>query len=256
MVQYPMDEKHPAKEETSVKTGTRPRIGIIRQVAVFFALSVILTGIFYHLTQRRLTDTAIRKQTESLAGRISAEVKMAVMEYPAYQWMIGYWHNHYAEMDIEYDDIYAPGTVTWQKYARLRDHQPDLILKYARAETFSALPEEDKKLSAEIIYSWLVTRLNQIMQAHKPAYLYCAMTGEPYDSLFFLFSIILSRRLIRTFGQIVCLLFLLNIILCRFFIIDITDSFEKHQRKNVLFISTCIDIGAEHDSRLPKVRPV
>ena len=188
MVQYPMDEKHPAKEETSVKTGTRPRIGIIRQVAVFFALSVILTGIFYHLTQRRLTSTAIRKQTESLAGRISAEVKMAVMEYPAYQWMIGYWHNHYAEMDIEYDDIYAPGTVTWQKYARLRDHQPDLILKYARAETFSALPEEDKKLSAEIIYSWLVTRLNQIMQAHKPAYLYCAMTGEPYDSLFFLFS--------------------------------------------------------------------
>ena len=41
MVQYPMDEKHPAKEETSVKTGTRPRIGIIRQVAEYYSLPVL-----------------------------------------------------------------------------------------------------------------------------------------------------------------------------------------------------------------------
>ena len=50
------------------------------------------------------------------------------------------------------------------------------------------LPEEDQKLYAEITYSWLITRLNEIKQACHVDYLFCVVTEEPYDTQFFLFS--------------------------------------------------------------------
>ena len=171
-----------------MKVKKRPQIGIIRQVAVFFAVGVLLTGILFHISQRVMTDRSVRDQTETLAARISAEVKMAVTEYPGYRWLITYWHDRCGEMDIEYDAEYAPGTVTGQKYAVLREHQPGLTLKYADEAALSALPEEDQKLCAEIIYSWLITRINQIKQAYEPDFLFCVMSKEPFDSQFFLFS--------------------------------------------------------------------
>ena len=171
-----------------MKARKRPQIGIIRQVAVFFAVGVLLTGIFFHISQRGMTDRSVRDQTETLASRIAAEVRSAVTEYPAYRWLITYWHDHCGELDIEYDAEYTPGTVTARKYAALRGHQADLTLKYADETALSALPEEDRKLCAEIVYSWLITRIDQIKEAYRPDYLFCVMSKEPFDTQFFLFS--------------------------------------------------------------------
>jgi hypothetical protein len=43
-------------------------------------------------------------------------------------------------------------------------HQPSLDLQYASTEEIEALPERDQKLYAEIIYSWLITRADQIKE--------------------------------------------------------------------------------------------
>ena len=50
------------------------------------------------------------------------------------------------------------------------------------------LSEEDRELYAEICYTWLLSRINQIKQIYHIDYLFCVLTDEPYDSQFFLFS--------------------------------------------------------------------
>ncbi|MBP5207214.1 MAG: SpoIIE family protein phosphatase [Clostridia bacterium] len=47
---------------------------------------------------------------------------------------------------------------------------------------------EDQKLYAEVAYSWLITRLNQIKRAYHINFLFCVATDETYGTQFFLLS--------------------------------------------------------------------
>ena len=62
------------------------------------------------------------------------------------------------------------------------------MLKYASTEEIEALSEENQKLYAEITYSWLITRINQIKRTHNTDYLFCVSTDNTYKEQFFLFS--------------------------------------------------------------------
>ena len=164
------------------------RGGIILQVAILFALGVLTTGLLTYFCEQKLSGDNVEKQTEIYAEEIADEVKRSVMEYPAYQRLLQYWYENAGEMDIEYDTVFSAESETAEKCRLLAERHPELQLRYADAAQLAALSEEDQRLYAEIVYSWLITRVDQIKQAHGIDYLFCVATEEPYDTQFFLFS--------------------------------------------------------------------
>ena len=162
--------------------------GIIAQVAVLFAFGVFITGLIVLATQHQWSYSNIKLQAEMRSDAVSNEVSAAVREYPAYPWLLNYWYEHSDELEIEYDADYNKGPLTEEKCRAFIEHNPGLQLKYLDNDEVSGLSQEDQKLYAEICYSWLITRVNQIKQAHGIDYLFCVLTEEPYERQFFLFS--------------------------------------------------------------------
>lgn len=166
------------------KNGT----GILRQIAAFFLIAVVVVGSITYLMLLSLSYENVRRETENRAEHTANEVIRSVKEYPAYTWYLSYWYHHADEMDVEYDVDFGPGTRTEEKLKLLGQHQPELSLTYAEPSDLEALPAEDQKLAAEIVYSWVITRVNQIKRAYQIDYLFCVVTDETYQSQFFLFS--------------------------------------------------------------------
>ena len=90
-------------------------------------------------------------------------------------------------MDIEYDAVYNDGTGTEEKYVLLARSHPEFNLEYATTEEVKALPPEDQKLYAEIVYSWLIDRIDYMQMAYDLDYFFCVVTEEPYEQQFVLF---------------------------------------------------------------------
>ena len=166
----------------------RVKGSILRQVSLLFALGVLATGLITYFSQYRLSDAGVKRQTENLAEIIAGEVDQSLREYPACNWLIQYWYEHAGELDIEYDVDYGPGTETERKCRTLSERYPGLQLKYADAAVIQAMEEEDQKLFAEIVFSWLTTRIDQIKQANGVAYLFCVLTDDSFETQFFLLS--------------------------------------------------------------------
>lgn len=164
------------------------RGSIIVQVAIIFAVCVMLVGVFTYVTQYYSSVDYVTKNTEKQAGRTSYEVAMAIKEYPSYKWLLTYWCEHAYDMQIDYDDSYVRGSHTAYKYNMLMSHQPKFNPEYASSEEVEALPPADQKLYAEIAYSWLITRLDQIKYVDEVDYLFVLRTEEPYTSQFFVLS--------------------------------------------------------------------
>ncbi len=161
---------------------------LIPQVMILFAIGIIVTGIITFFTQRSLSDSAIRQQTEARASEIGKLVKASIREYPAYERLLSYWYTNSGEMDIEYDAEYGPDTETAAKCLDFSKRHPDVQLKYVTEREFDSLEPEDRRLYAEITYSWLITRLNQIKRSNQIDYLFCVATDESYGTQFFLLS--------------------------------------------------------------------
>ncbi len=170
------------------KTGKRKWTSIIRQVAAFFAIAVLVTGIMTYITQRVISTTAVRRQIESVGKSVAKEVMLSIKEYPAYEWLMEYWYEHSDELDVEYDVDYYKGTATEQKCKDFLSRHPDMFLKYLTTEQVNSLDDRDKKLYAEIIYSWTITRINQIKRTFDIDYLFCVMSDDTYKTQFFLLS--------------------------------------------------------------------
>ena len=162
--------------------------GIILEVIILFACGTLLIGVFTYFTQQVLTDASVKGQTEKIASNMADETIAAIKEYPSYRWLVRYWRDHAEEMDIEYDADYNSGTVTEEKFALLSQRHSGLKPKYAETEEILALPPEDQKLFAEITYSWLITRIDQIKSANDIAFLFGVLASDHYQKQFFLFS--------------------------------------------------------------------
>ncbi len=160
--------------------------GIIKQVAIFFLAASLLIGIVTLFSQRSLYNKSVTTEMERLSLNISKDVSAAVTEFPSYEWLIQYWAENYDKLDIEYDSDFRPGTRTEEKVRLLAEHQPDFQPKYAAYGDAQMLPAEDKKLFAEIAYSWLITRLDQIKRSNKVDYLFGVLTQDPFSEQFFL----------------------------------------------------------------------
>ena len=166
----------------------RKKTSLLFQITILFILAIIATGVVTNLSLYRGALKTVSGQTEAYAEVIAGEVKESVREYPAYKWLLAYWYEHSDELDIEYDADFYEGTATKEKINELRSRQPSFLIRYADEEQVRALPPEDQKLYAEIAYSWLITRINQIKNEHNAAFLYCVLTNMDFDRQFFLFS--------------------------------------------------------------------
>ena len=167
----------------------KQRVGILWQVASLFLVGILVIGVLTYFSQRALAYKNVRDQTEDYANDMSRELMRAIKEYPSYHWLIPYWYEHADELDIEYDSVfYDEGSQTEKKSRLLARRHPDLQLRYARPTEIEELPAEDQKLYAEIVYSWVVNRFNQMKRNYNIDFLFCVLTDEPYDTQFFLFS--------------------------------------------------------------------
>ncbi len=164
------------------------KISIIVEVAILFLISVVTTGFLTYLSETFLYDDSVKRQTESNAAEIASETKLALAEYPACEWLVQYWYTHPDTLEIEYDAEFSSQTRTAEKCRVFSSRHPELELRYMDAAQCSALSEEDQRLYAEITYSWLITRINQIKRSNHADYLFCVITEEPFDRQFFLFS--------------------------------------------------------------------
>ena len=164
------------------------RGGIILQVAVLFIVGILLSGLITYFGQHFVSEARIREQTEELSDEISREVAQAVTEYPAWAWLLRYWHVHADELDIEYDAVFSTETETAEKCSLFYSRYPGTDIHYYEASELDAMPQEDQKLYAEIVYSWLITRINEIKRAYGADYLFCVITDDLFETQFFLAS--------------------------------------------------------------------
>ena len=167
--------------------------GLVFQIYRLVILSVAVIGIFTYFSEKRHTEMARREGIQTYVGEVSTETIAAVKEFPAYSWLLRYWYSHADTMDIEYDVNFVTGKQTKEKCAILNERYSDLQLRYVQTSELRAMSEEDQKLYAEIAYSWLITRINQIKASYHVDFLYCIVTdGEdsahPFEKQYYLFS--------------------------------------------------------------------
>ncbi|MBQ6497026.1 MAG: hypothetical protein IJI74_07660, partial [Firmicutes bacterium] len=150
----------------------RRKIGLMIQVVILFIIGILVMVVFSYFSVRNLSDVTVRNEIEHKAVNTGEEAELCIKEYPAYNWLLNYCYNHKDEMDIEYDVDFTTGTRTEQKYDELIDRNPDFQIEYADEKEVRSLSKEDQKLYAEIVYSWITTRLNQIKRSNEIDFLF------------------------------------------------------------------------------------
>ena len=161
---------------------------LIFQVGILFTLCIILTGTITFVSQHSGSNQEVTARAEIRCEILAREAKSTIQEYPAYEWLLRYWYEHADELDIEYDEDYGGGEKNRQKALTLAAHRPDLSVEYIDNEDVKTLSVEDQKLYAEIVYAWVVVRLDQIKVSNKVKYLFCIRTDKTYANQFFMFS--------------------------------------------------------------------
>ena len=104
-----------------------------------------------------------------------------IESFPAHDWLLRYWYEHYNDMEIEYEAHYSKDTLTAQKYSLLLQRNPGFLPDYATEQDIEKLTEEDQKLYAEIEYSRLISRIDQMKEVNQLSYVFGVVTEHPYD---------------------------------------------------------------------------
>ena len=165
----------------------KKKVSLLFQTAILFIAGVILVVALSALAMYRFSTRYVRERLETQGHSTAQDLKGFIFDFPAHDWLLRYWYEHYDELDIEYDTIYTGGTGTAEKHALLAARHPGFQPDYADTAEAEALPPEDQKLFAEIVYSWLIDRIDYVQTAYGLDYLFCVVTEEPYDQQFLLF---------------------------------------------------------------------
>ena len=165
----------------------KKKVSILFQIAILFIFGVILIGALSIVALYRFSTRYVMERMETSGYSTAEDLKGFIYDFPAHDWLLRYWYEHYDELDLDYDAIYTGSTATEKKYTRLTERQPDFLPDYAGTEDVEALPPEDQKLYAEIVYSWLIDRIDYTQSAYDLDYFFCVVTDDPYDQQFVLF---------------------------------------------------------------------
>ena len=171
----------------------KQKTGLSKQIYTLVVISIAIMGIVTAVSQYLISRERTRAHTDIVADAAAGEIISSIKEYPAYRWLLSYWAEHADEMEVEYDVDPAKESVAEEKIQVLQERHPEFDLRFSSDEEAAALPPEDQRIYAEVIYSRLAARMNEIKQNFKCDYLFCAVTdtdaGErPYEYLLYLFS--------------------------------------------------------------------
>lgn len=153
-----------------------------------FVVCVLVTGMITYVTQRNRSDKIVKEQLEYRAGRLATETSKIIHDYAAYAWILEYWHEYSDELDIEYDVDFVLASNTAKKAGELQKKYPDIQLRYATKYEIESMAPADQKKYAEVVYSWILSRLNEIKTVNKVDYLFIVETKAPFDKQFFVMS--------------------------------------------------------------------
>ena len=173
--------------------GIKIRRGISAQLSYLVMIGVLVAGLLTFFLQCSVSERRVRTETGKRAAETAREMISTLREYPAYQWLLSYWYENAGRMDVEYEVGFGKGTLTQEKERLFAVRHPELSIRYLSQEEIEALPEEDRKLYAEIAYSWILSRIDATKQNQGCDYLYLAVTGtdtsdHPYETQCFLIS--------------------------------------------------------------------
>lgn len=164
------------------------RYKLLTQVVILFLVGSLITGLITYLSSRDRAQKIVWEQTEERATDTIKEVERYVSDIPTHEWLLKYWMDNWDKLDIEYDVEYSTGTKTEEKVRKLTGQRPDLQLSYVSQEQVDAMSPEEQKLFAEITYSWMLTRVNQIKQSYNVDFLFCVAADKDFKHQFFIFS--------------------------------------------------------------------
>lgn len=155
------------KKQSETKKN-KNKISLIFEVAVFFLISLTITGILSYSVFKNIADISVKRDKEILSEGIAKDVKKSVSHYDSYEWVIEYWIKHIDELDVEYDK----SDVTHEKEKAFLKKHPDITFDSILGYEIENMSEEDKKLFAEIMYNKMLMRLNDIKDAYNVKYVY------------------------------------------------------------------------------------
>ena len=114
-------------------TGNRKKISIIWQVALLFLAAILITGAISFFAQRGVSNDNVMSSVENIAGEVAEDVRLSFHEYPAADWLLRYWYEHAAELDIDYSGGFTPGSGASEKFQTLAARHPDIAEQSHRA---------------------------------------------------------------------------------------------------------------------------
>ena len=162
-------------------------IGILLQTTLLFVVGVIVISLLTYKVLIAASFFGVNRNMEENAAATAGDLKDYVEQYPAHEWLLRYWYENYDKLDIEYEAKHSQDSETARKCRLLTERHPGFQPEYAYESDIEALPAEDQKLYAEIVYSWLITRIDDIAKNNDLDYLFCVVTDEPYDKQMILF---------------------------------------------------------------------
>jgi len=165
-------------------TKKRYKEGLVFQVAIFFVIGVLITGLMAYGILQRVYKSAVTHQKETLASQISEETENIIKDYPAWEWLLNYWYTNSDTLNLEYDT----SVKTNEKAKEFVSKHNGFILSDATIQDIIALPAEDQKMYAEIMYNWILASFNSITVAYNTSYLYCASVSEDYNDVMFILN--------------------------------------------------------------------
>ncbi|MBR4456053.1 MAG: serine/threonine-protein phosphatase [Solobacterium sp.] len=179
--------------EKKLKIERKKKTGLVLQIDLIVALGIILINIVVYFSQNKISSGKVKGRMLSYATETVTEMTDAVQEYPAYSYLLRYWYEHRDELTPEYDVNYRTGTRTEEMYRQFSEAHPGFLIPYATEEEVKALSEEDQRVYAEIVYSWLIMRINEIKQNSAADFLFCILTdtdegAAPYQEQVYLLS--------------------------------------------------------------------
>ena len=155
-------------KEKRARRLSRYRLGLLFEVAVFFIIGMTITGHLSYYVFKHIADRSVEVEKEILSEGIAKDVRSSIKHYASYDWTINYWIEHKDTMDIEYDSNLR----TSAKEKEFADKYPELLLDRVNDYELEALPAEDKRLYAEIMYNKMLIRMDDIKQAYDVRYVY------------------------------------------------------------------------------------
>ena len=135
--------------------------GLSAQITILIILGVLLVGVITYFSQYYVSIKNVKTDITQQAEQAILETISAVREYPAYEWLLSYWYKNADHLDVEYDAGFKGGTATTQKLKQFQERHPELQIRYMTSEVADALSDEDQKLYAEIVYSWILDRVDE-----------------------------------------------------------------------------------------------